>query len=105
MRSMSLAGRHSGSSRIGLGATVTAEDLVEELGALSGMNGSPVVSIGDGCTSASRLSFTRSRSRDTGSCYAITAVIAMAIGILIRHSAGVISLLLIYNLPSRGSSP
>jgi ABC-2 type transport system permease protein len=66
------------------------------------MIGSPVVSIGDGWASASRLRFTRSRPWDTGSCYAITAVIAMAIGILIRHSAGVISLLLIYNLAVEG---
>jgi ABC-2 type transport system permease protein len=33
-----------------------------------------------------------------GVVYAITAVIAIAVGILIRHSAGAISLLLIYNL-------
>jgi ABC-2 type transport system permease protein len=33
-----------------------------------------------------------------GVIYALAAVIAMAVGILIRHSAGAISLLLIYNL-------
>jgi ABC-2 type transport system permease protein len=33
-----------------------------------------------------------------GVVYAVTAVIAIAVGILIRHSAGAISLLLIYNL-------
>jgi hypothetical protein len=35
VRNMSLASRHSGSSRTRLGATVTAEDPAEELGALS----------------------------------------------------------------------
>jgi ABC-2 type transport system permease protein len=37
-----------------------------------------------------------------GVVYAITAVIAIAVGILIRHSAGAISLLLIYNLAVEG---